>query len=449
MTQRRGACPALFTPMQTGDGLLARILPTGAITPSAFAAFCAAVQRHGNGTIEISARGSLQVRGLTAASAPDFADEVAAFHIAALGVPVLSDPLPDDPAALIDADALAAKLRTAIAAANLTLAPKVCVVVDGGGALHLDTLAADIRLRAIVHRGESRLAIALGGDASTAAPLGSIPIESAVDVVVEALGIIAARGDVRASDVLRAEGLERFRKLPHVRPDLVRPRPRAPVEIIGVHPLRDGCRALGVGLAFGHAGAETLITLAEFALAHGTRAIRPAPGRALLLIGIAEQAVTALAQDAGRLGFVMRADDPRRRIVACPGAPACASGFIAARALASELAELLSPHPEEHERSEGVSKDGNIRELGQPSRRTRTSARAPQDEGSHFLRGFGTIHISGCAKGCAHPQPAALTIIGSERGCGIVERGTARATPHTYVDPRQLVAHLIEEPAHG
>ena len=115
MSQRRGACPALFTPMQTGDGLLARILPAEGITPAAFAAFCAAARRHGNGTIEVSARGSLQVRGLTVASAPRFADEVAALGIAALGVPVLSDPLPDDPAALIDAAALAANLRAAIA----------------------------------------------------------------------------------------------------------------------------------------------------------------------------------------------------------------------------------------------------------------------------------------------------------------------------------------------
>jgi precorrin-3B synthase len=35
MNTRRGACPALFTPMQTGDGLLVRIVPADAITPTA------------------------------------------------------------------------------------------------------------------------------------------------------------------------------------------------------------------------------------------------------------------------------------------------------------------------------------------------------------------------------------------------------------------------------
>jgi precorrin-3B synthase len=437
--------------MQTGDGLLGRILPAEGITPAAFAAFCAAARRHGNGTIEVSARGSLQVRGLTGTSAPCFAEEVAALGVAALGVPVLSDPLPQDPAALIDAGAVAAALRTAIADANLALAPKVCVIVDGGGAPHLDALAADIRLRAFAHEGETRLALALAGDASAAIPLGSLPVEAAGEVVVEALSLIAARGDVRASDVLRAEGIAEFSRLPHVQSDIVRLQPRAPVAIIGAHPLRDGRRALSVGLAFGHAVAETLIDLVESAAAHGARAVQPAPGRALLLIGIADQNIAALARDAERLGFVTRANDPRRRIVACPGAPACASGFIAARKLALEVAALISPRPEEPERSEGVSKDGRKHELGHPSRRA-ACGRAPQDEGSHILPSKDLLHISGCAKGCAHPRPAALTIVGSERGCGIVEHGTARATPRAYIEPQLLGAYLaqrVSEGAHG
>ena len=39
---------------------------------AAFAGLCAAARKHGNGTMEISARGNLQVRGLTPRSAPLF-----------------------------------------------------------------------------------------------------------------------------------------------------------------------------------------------------------------------------------------------------------------------------------------------------------------------------------------------------------------------------------------
>ncbi len=59
-----------------------------------FARLCAAAREHGNGVIEISARGSMQVRGLTPLSAPLFAAAVASLDIALCdGVPVIANPL--------------------------------------------------------------------------------------------------------------------------------------------------------------------------------------------------------------------------------------------------------------------------------------------------------------------------------------------------------------------
>ncbi len=148
----RGACPRLSAPMPTGDGLLARLKPTGPIPLDAFIALAAAAAAHGNGTIEVTARGSLQLRGLSPDSAPLLADEVSRLPIAlAEGPDVISDPLPHNPLSVIDLPALAASLREAIAGAGLELAPKVSVVVDGGGRLHLDALAADLRLRALAN----------------------------------------------------------------------------------------------------------------------------------------------------------------------------------------------------------------------------------------------------------------------------------------------------------
>ncbi|MDT8267566.1 hypothetical protein RQ832_30265, partial [Roseomonas sp. DSM 102946] len=41
----------------------------------------------------------------------------------------------------------------------------------------------------------------------------------------------------------------------------------------------------------------------------------------------------------------------------------------------------------------------------------------------------GLLHLSGCAKGCAHPGPAAVTLVG-EAGCyGLRRDGTAREAP--------------------
>ena len=101
----------LSTPMPTGDGWLVRLLPIGTIALDAFAALCDAAQAHGNGVIEVTGRGSIQVRGLTPNSAPRFAAAIGALEIAAAdGIPVLSNALAGlDPEEMLDASALAAR----------------------------------------------------------------------------------------------------------------------------------------------------------------------------------------------------------------------------------------------------------------------------------------------------------------------------------------------------
>src|ERR1700692_499262 len=117
LPQRRGACPGLSAPMKTGHGLLVRLLPIGTIALDAFAALCAAARQHGNGIIEITSRGSIQIRGLSAASAPRLGASVATLGITAVdGIPVLTNPLAGlDAEQTIDSEALAADLRHALA----------------------------------------------------------------------------------------------------------------------------------------------------------------------------------------------------------------------------------------------------------------------------------------------------------------------------------------------
>ena len=108
----RGACPRLSEPMETGDGLLARIVPSGLIPIDGFAALCAAARTHGNGLMEVTARGSLQIRGLSDISAPRFADAVEALGIPFDDrVPVIASPLPARSAARFDPRGLAAGSR--------------------------------------------------------------------------------------------------------------------------------------------------------------------------------------------------------------------------------------------------------------------------------------------------------------------------------------------------
>jgi precorrin-3B synthase len=409
---RRGACPGLSAPMQTGDGLLVRLLPIGTIPLASFTALCTAARQHGNGIVEVTARGGVQVRGLSPASAPHFAAAVAALGIAAAdGIAVHISPLAGlDSDEILDTERLATDLRRELAehAMAARLAPKISVGIDGGGALGLDGLPADVRLRADRMSGRTVLTVSVGGDRAGAAHLGFVAPADAVATVIHLLETIAQHGrDVRARDIIASFGVAPFKA---GLGDLLLPSDAslghdaagARCEPIGAHGLRDGSVAFGLGLAFGHAAASSLEHLADAAAAAGARGLRTAPGRIVLAIGVAPGALQAFMAGAERLGFIVRANDPRRFVVACAGAPICASAHIAARALAPQIAAACAPAL-----------------------------------GERF-----TIHVSGCAKGCARPAPATLTVVGSAEGCGIVADSTARATPFAMVKADSLLAAI-------
>ena len=67
--QVQGWCPGALRPMMSGDGLVVRLrAAAGRLSPRQAAGIAAASRTHGNGLIDLSARGNLQLRGVTAAS---------------------------------------------------------------------------------------------------------------------------------------------------------------------------------------------------------------------------------------------------------------------------------------------------------------------------------------------------------------------------------------------
>jgi precorrin-3B synthase len=57
--------------MLSGDGWVVRVRPEGGrLTADAGAGIAAAAQAHGNGLIDLSARGNVQLRGVSEASHP-------------------------------------------------------------------------------------------------------------------------------------------------------------------------------------------------------------------------------------------------------------------------------------------------------------------------------------------------------------------------------------------
>ena len=315
IARRRGACPSLDAPMQTGDGLLARLrIAGGRLTPEQMIAIAGLAGQYGNGLVEISARGNLQVRGLSAASSPQFASGVREVVSIETGLVVETPPLAgDDPQERADPRQLADTIRGLATPFADRLGPKVTVVVDGAGQITLDHLKADIRL---VTTRSGHWQVSVGNGAAVV-----LPVDAARALAIATLQQIAALGiDARATDLPCAAVA-------------------AGVSVsspIGRFTRRDGS-ATGIALPFGSVKAEQLMALARLAARHGVSAIRLAPDHCIL----AFDAPPTFAADAGALGFITDPNDPRIRISACIGSDGCASGHIPAREIADQLVAAL------------------------------------------------------------------------------------------------------------
>jgi len=399
---RRGTCPGILEPMPTGDGLLARLLPSGPLPIDTMVALCEASQLHGNGIVEVTQRGSLQFRGLSPASAPALARSVVALGLnGENGPPILTSALMGlDPREFQDLRELPAVLRATLAnpLATASLGPKVSVLIDSGGVLHLDDVPGDLRLRA---GHDARLHVSIAGNASGSTSLGWTARQHAVTVIVRVLASIASRGiDARARDFVNTADVKVLRaSLADVLSDAPPPSPRPAAEPVGIHRLNTGQVALGVALGFGYTEAAVLKRLAQIAAACGANAIQTSPDRSLLFIGLDANSASELTAAATAAGFIVRPDDARRFVVACAGAPACSSARLSTRELAPAIAEAAGA----------------------------------------FLDGSVTIHVSGCAKGCAHPGAAALTYVGPD--C-LVVRGRAADPLDGTISVANVIAGL-------
>lgn len=385
--QRRGACPTLREPMLTGDGLLARLRPVGGVlSPSQLRSIATLAGRFGNGQIEITARGNLQVRGLNDAQVPDFAIAVEGVVGIETGTPIEISPLAGlDPNEITDARPLAHTIRAALARSDAArrLGPKVTVVIDGGGAWERRELAADVRLTAIRTRDDIKWRLEVGDQ-----PLGILFDRDAAGATLIVLSMIAAL-DGRGRDLHPSAVRQRLHGL--MLADVRATEPPPAQEPVAA--LDDGRFVAALWLPFGAVRAAVLLELADAAWQLEITELRLAPHHGLLALCPSATIARQFRSLGAGLGLVVDTADPRRHISACIGSEGCASGAIAARRIAQTLAQTT---PE-------------------------------------FFDGSFALHVSGCFKGCAHPAPALLTLVGGTTGLGVVIDGTAKDTPDFLV----------------
>jgi precorrin-3B synthase len=374
--------------MPTGDGLLVRLRPAGgALTLSQLAGLARSAAAHGNGILEITARGNLQIRGLRPETVGQLAADIDAAGIIVPDGPAIEiSPLHGiDPEELSDPSAMEMTLRRTLhdLIASPRLAPKLSLVIDGGGAFGLSALSADIR---VVAQFDADWLVSINGDSETATPVAIGPAEATISAVGDILGLLAALGQGRRTrDIDPALLRAHFPAMDGIQ---FTPSRAAGVSLSGLHRLADGKTVLGVRPEFGQMRASDLSALLDLTRVHGATAIRLAPGRGFFLIGLPADTVPAMQIAAARLGFSAQPGDNSEQIAACAGAGACGSAFYETRTLARRI-----------------------------------MATAPT-----LFDGSLTLHLSGCAKGCAHARPA-LTLTGSAEGYDLILNGLAADQP--------------------
>lgn len=403
---RRGACPTLASPMQTGDGLLARLRPVAAgYSPAQWAVLAALAKRHGNGLLDVTARGNLQVRGLDALSAQRLAEALDdARLLSRTGLVVETPPLAGlDPAEIADATDLAERIRDAVRerGAALTLAPKLSVVVNGGGRISLADMNGDLRLDAVSMSGEVFWRVALAGDAWSARPVAILPEADVPEKVIALLEIFSSSGPATRG---RNIGEDVVPTVPAPFEAAAFDRPADPV---GWHEIA-GLGVLGLRLPYGRAGASDLASLMHGLAELGADEIRLSPHRALLVLGLDPASAEIAARQAAALHFLTDADDPANFISACPGKSGCASAGMDTHAVARMLID------------------------GAPS----------------LLDGASEVHVSGCAKGCAHPAAAGLTMASVDGRMALVFSGKAGDVADLVCEPQDLPLVIAAIEAH-
>ncbi|MFN8924672.1 MAG: precorrin-3B synthase [Rhodospirillales bacterium] len=371
----KGWCPGALRPMETGDGLLVRVrIPGGRLDAPTARSLDEAARLFGNGTVEMTRRANLQIRGVTRATLDPLLDRLDALALlepngaeAEAVRNVIGPPLAGvDPSAVADVrPAVAALERRLSEDPSLHALPgKFGVVVDDGGATPMTGVDGDVVFHAV-----AGALFAVGLDRP-----GGVRWVGTTDDPAATLGAIG-----RAFVAVRG-GVRRMRDLPALPRALDQAFDRPVVAPRGADAGRLPEGVLPLGLPLGRAD---LARLAHIATRHGDGVVRLSPWRAVFVAGVDDPA--ALRDCAA--GLITVPDDPRARLVACPGLPGCRSGHVPAATDALSLADALPP---------GL-----------------------------------VLHVSGCAKGCAagrtsHP----VVLVGRPLGgYDVVRNGRAQDAP--------------------
>ncbi len=374
MSSNYAICPSLFAPSIAQDGLLTRLrIPGGLLTVAQCEAIAALADRAGSGTIEVTNRANVQIRGLQTSVTAEMLE-----HLQVLGLasPIAAvDALRNimcSPTAGIDRQQLL-DTRPLVAAWNRYLAtrpdfavlsPKFSVCFDGGEAVSVRDRPNDIGFMAEAINDDVLFCLHLNlserGDAPCdvgvlVKPQESLQLLTAMAEVYRdytiAIGSLKQRKP-RLRELLHDWGVETFlQKVARLLPfSLQRDQTgcstsstNSSYQHLGTHSQRQTeFSYVGVVLPLGRLKTSQWRGLTSLALHYGSGFLRLTPWQTVLLADLSTSQIAAVQEEIEQLGLSTSITHPWSAIVACSGITGCQSSATNTQEDALTLANHLA-----------------------------------------------------------------------------------------------------------
>ncbi|MFJ9839423.1 cobalamin biosynthesis protein CobG [Kitasatospora sp. NPDC101155] len=390
---RADACPGALRLHPADDGALARVrLPGGLLTDRQALVLAEAAEALGDGELETTSRGNVQLRGLAPDCGAELADRLRAVGLLPSDTHervrnIVASPLAGlGPADSADVQAWVRELDARLCASDwaAALSGKFLFALDDGRG---DVAALDADVTLIAASGGPAV-LRLGRAAA------GHPVEPGQEVTAV---LDAARTFL---DALRTSGRKAWhlREVPELLPagTLLLPAATGAAPVVGALP-----GGLSVGMRFGRASAAQWRAL----VAASVGELRLTPWRGAVLPGAPADRLPALEA----AGFRTAPGSAWERATACTGLPGCAKSLAdvradAARALESDAARASEAGP------------GGL-----------------------------PVHWSGCERRCGHPAGRWVDVLATGHGYRVTVNGPA-TTAGTSVDVRnEQMAEAVAE----
>jgi len=387
-------CPGVLRLHAAADGALARVRLPGGVLPAGALAVVAGLAERGNGIVELTSRGNLQIRGLAREDAAAAADRL--WCAGLLPSPehdrvrnIVASPLGGrHPRAVACTDELVGALDRALCAdaALSTLPGRFLFAVEDGS----DTAGphdADVTLAAELGAPAFRLELA-GFPTTLVAPVAEAPT-LALDAARAFLELAAQDGgDAWRVRDLGRDGAVRVAMALGGALMSAAPAARAAAPLsAGSLEQADGRVAITVLPPLGRLD-PTGLRGVEMIAADMEARVRVAPARTLTLVDVPPGRAASVTVGLAALGLVVHGDAGWSGLSACAGVGACASARIDVRDAAAQRARVRTP-------------------------------------------GSGTEHWCACERGCGRPPRAAVLVTAGPEGVCVDQTGAARCVATT------------------